>query len=371
MKNIALFVFIAVIYCFPTLAAGEKSNVQFAWFSSLYPEHSFWRQNWQLSHAAAEQLGVSLTPFYLNSDQVKYQRLLQEVSDNANFDGMVFVNLKKQDKAIVNLINKSQQYGVNHTIPMDYQTTGVPGQKGSRWIGEILVDEEQSGYDLAKRLIEEAIEKNTVGKDGKIRVFTINGSKTDSVGIRREKGFLKAINEYDNVVLQQRFNARHWSKEESYKFTRSALRRYPLTNVVISGNDDIALGVIEAAHELGIQPGKKVLTGGIDGTVELLEKIKQGEAVCTISGLFLHGAWSVVVLYDYLQGIDISENGSSTINVENTLIDNNNVSEYLTAFKQRNWQEIDFLKFSKAKHKDRKLYEFSLSTVVEQLTQAK
>lgn len=352
-------------------ANAEQKPLSFVWFSSLYPEHSFWRQNWEFTKAAADQLNITLTPYYLNSDQVKYKTLLAELGKDERFDGVIFVNLKKQDRAIVELIQAGKQAGVNHTIPMNYAITGKPGANNSKWVAEVLVDEEKSGYDLAKRLITQAQKQGLADEQGNILVFSINGSKTDSVGVRREQGFLKAIAEYDNVVLQQKFNARHWSKQESYKFARLALKRYPKTHVVISGNDDIALGVIEAAKEHGLNPGKDILTGGIDGTTELLEKVNAGDAVCTISGLFLHGAWSLIVLNDHLKGAAIAERGSHTINVGNTLVDSSNVALYLSAFRERNWQDIDFLSFSKSENSKLERYAFSLDSIVKQLSESK
>ncbi|GAA5317068.1 MAG: ABC transporter substrate-binding protein [Candidatus Pelagadaptatus aseana] len=358
---------LVVLACFSGPLLAEDKTLKFAWFSSLYPEHSFWQQNWAFSKAAADDLGVELTPYYLNSDQIQCQSALKAVQKDGSYKGIIFINMKSQNQSLIELIDQGQAPAVSHTIPLDYAKTGAPGAEGSQWVAEILVDEEKSGYDLAKKLIDEAIANQLFDQDGKVQVFAIIGSKTDSVGLIREKGFLRAVGEYDNVVLHQIFYARHWSSEESYKFTVTALKRYPETTVVLSGNDDIALGVIDAARQQGRQPGRDILTGGIDGTVELMKKVRQGEAVCTVGGLFLHGAWSLVVLYDYLNGVSLDDQGGSIVRVDNTVIDRSNVGNYLQAFEQANWEKIDFTVFSKYQTPDDKGYEFAMPRIVDQL----
>lgn len=344
---------------------AEPNALKFAWFAELYPEHSFWAQHLAFSQAVANDLNVELSTNYAETDQIIYKRLLQEAIDQG-VDGLLLINIKKQDQAILSILDGGTVPAISNVLPMDYNIVGQPREKYADWIGEVLVDEVKSGYDLANLLIAEARKKNLLGKDGKLHMVAIAGNQSDGVGIRRNEGLMKAVAEHSDLILHQMFYEPNWSRVGGERFTIASLKRYPETSIIWSANDDISLGVIEGVKKSKLVPGKDVLTGGIDGTIDVIEKVATGEAVCTVSGLFMHGGWVTILLHDYLNGIDFESDTGVIINVDNTVIDINYAQAYLDKFADGNWDKIDFKKLSKVHNPNLKTYEFSVGILLEQ-----
>ena len=70
----------------------------------------------------------------------------------------------------------------------DHEKMGHPGEKYKQWLFGYLPDDTHSGYILAKRLIEKAMEDGLEGKDDIINVIGVSGHETSAASILREKG---------------------------------------------------------------------------------------------------------------------------------------------------------------------------------------
>jgi inositol transport system substrate-binding protein len=108
-------------------------------------------------------------------------------------------------------------------------------------------------------------------------IVFITGKPGGSAAIDRAKGVhdtIKAAGEKYKIVAEQTAN---WARSESLTVTQNVLTSLGYTpDAIIAANDDMALGALEALHQMGIPTGK-ILVLGIDGLPEALVKIKDGE----------------------------------------------------------------------------------------------
>ena len=347
--------------------AADPNPLKIAWFSELGPEHSFWKQNHAFASAAAQDLGVELIPHYVHSDQILYRELLADCvapASDRRVDGVIFLNIKRQGHALLRTIEQGDVPAISNVLSMDYSEVGMPRGRYQNWIGEIIDNEAYNGHRLAMRLIKQARARKLQAPDGRIHLVAVNGKATDSAAERRHRGLLKAVAEQDDVTLHQTFYAVNWSRDEGELFARVALQRYPRTCVVWCANDDVLLGVLKASETLGRSTGRDLLVGSIDGTIDVIRKVASGEVECTLGGLSLHGGWAVVLMHDYLHGIDFRDDTGLLIRNETMMIDRKVASEYLDRLGDGDWSRVDFQRFSKVYRPDLESYPFSLAEVM-------
>ncbi len=352
----------ASVFALPVVCFAQEKTGSVLWVSTLNPEHSFWAENLRFSRAAARDLGFELEPVFLNSDQGAYARLLDDVAADPRYVGAVLPNLKNQAPGIIARIQKTGIPTVTDVIPMDFGLVGEP-RRTSAWIAELRTDEEENGRQLLLRLVESARTRGLSGEDGRVDVIAIGGSRTDSVGRARLRGFDAAVAQDPMITVRQVFHSEQWSRQQSARILQTAIRRYPTTTVIWSANDDIAIGVIETLWEMGREPGTEFAIGGIDATPEMLSLVLGRVATLTIGGLTLHGAWSLVVLHDYLEGSrEWLEDGVITISGE--IIDAGNVQMYVDLL-VADASDVDFLRFSAVAAHGESGYRFAMRSLVE------
>jgi len=140
------------------------------------------------------------------------------------------------------------------------------------WVTHIGIDSVTTGYETAKTLFE------AIGGEGK--VFAVLGMLGNNAQIGRWKGFQMAHKEYPGIELVG-FEVGDWQKAKSFNLTANALIANPDLDAVWCANDSMAMGSLEALRAKGL--AGKVPVAGADAIPEMLEAIKNGEAVATAS----------------------------------------------------------------------------------------
>lgn len=345
--------------------AEPEPALTFAWFSELNAEHSYWKQNFAFAQAAADDLGVRLLPHHVESDQVLYRELLGRVvgagaDQSGAADGVIFLNIKGQNAALLEIIERGSVPAISNVLTMDYETVGEPRDRYSKWLAEFYDDEERNGFEVARHLFEAAADTRTPRLGRTIHAIAIHGKKADSASIGRREGLNQALDEHPHVQIEQEFYATNWSRSEGKRFVEVSLRRYPNLSVIWCANDDVLLGALEAIEERGLLPGDDVYLGGIDGTVEVARRVADGSVVCTVAGLTFHSGWALVLLHDYLRGTDFANDTGVLVRNSNTIITQDNAATYLEVFGDGDWSSIDFRQYSKVLNPDLVRYDFSV-----------
>ncbi|UIN02568.1 substrate-binding domain-containing protein [Yersinia ruckeri] len=107
-------------------------------------------------------------------------------------------------------------------------------------------------------------------------IVLLTGQPGSSSNIERTKGIrdsLKAGGAKYKIVIDQTGN---WMRSEGMRITENvlpSLKKHP--QVILSANDDMALGAIEALRGQGVQPGEIMVTG-FDAVPEALARVRDG-----------------------------------------------------------------------------------------------
>ena len=227
------------------------------------------------------------------------------------------------------------------------------------WIGTLIPNNVDAGYKIAISLIEKARIKNIEP----LNIVAINGSRETPASQEREKGLKLALAENPDVKLKQILYG-EWNQELSYSMMKGLLNRYPDIKMIWAANDPMALGAIKALKENALKPGEDVFVSGLNWSNEAIENIQNGEMCASVGGHFMVPGWSLVILYDYHNGIDFKDTGTLELQIDIfDVITSSNANTYSTYLEDKDWDKIDFKMFSKSYNHKVLDYDFSLDKI--------
>ena len=139
-------------------------------------------------------------------------------------------------------------------------------------VGSDFVKEgEQAGYWLEKEL------KKRGAADEDIHIVVLKGTEGSSSQIGRTEGFFSVAEDHDNwIVLGQEYA--DFTSAKGREVMEGMLRRYRDIDVVVSQNDDMTFGAIEAIRESGRTVGVDgdIIVISVDGTHDALTMVADG-----------------------------------------------------------------------------------------------
>lgn len=328
---------------------------------------SFWDTVEAVMREAAQDLNMDLTVIYGGRNhreivQLFEKALSEKKPKRRQYDAVVFQGQKKNGVDLLKIAEKFRvpafifNAGLSEEQGREF---GGPREKFRYFIGQMLPDDQRAGYDLLNILVDEAKAKKNLSPQDKVPVLAISGNVADEASVLRVKGLKEAIAQRQDVTLLQVTPAQ-WNREKARGVFHHLQNRYPEANVVWAANDPMALGIIEAKKQRGVDPQFSPLwTGGIDWTPEALLSVAEGKMVATIGGHFMEGAWALVLIHDYLHDRDFAEENLKWQSPM-TAIRLSNLQDYLSLIIQKQWSKIDFSLFSKVLNPQIKKYHFDI-----------
>ncbi|MET3473474.1 erythritol transport system substrate-binding protein [Novosphingobium sp. 1529] len=118
---------------------------------------------------------------------------------------------------------------------------------------------------------------------GKGPYVELVGKESDTNATVRSRGFHEVLDQYRGLVPIARQSA-NWSQSEAFTRMQSILQAHPEVKGVIAGNDTMAMGALAALQGAG---RSDVLVVGFDGSNDMRDAIRHGQAVATV----LQPAW--------------------------------------------------------------------------------
>ena len=293
------------------LAAAENAHVKSKAPASVvflnpgFSDVPFWVGYSAFMQAAADDLGMHLEVIYGERDS---QRLLESarslMARDKQPDYLVFVNEMYTAPQLLRLFADSpiKLFSLHSTLTLEQQQM-IGGSRGQyrNWIGSLVPNDEQAGYWMAKALI-----GKLKGQPGSLLAFA--GVRFTPSATLREDGLRRALREHPEIKLQQVLQG-EWKRQRAYEQAQLMLARYPEVRLVWSANDEMAYGVMQAARELGKQPGKDIYLAALNNSDEVLQARIDGTLSVLASGHFTLGGWAMVMLHDYHAGLDFAARG--------------------------------------------------------------
>ncbi|WP_339780814.1 ABC transporter substrate-binding protein [uncultured Thalassospira sp.] len=328
------------------VVAAPADAPRVAFINPGYGDRGFWKDVSDTMHVAARQFGFQIVEF--DSDR---QWPLMAQNANRVFamdpppDYIIASNEHQQGARIVIEANARHIpiFMLLNDLTVDQKKrVGQPGTNLPYWIATLTPDNKKAGFDLARSLVlaDEKLHADQPGRD--ICLLSLAGDWNTPASLDRLEGLDVALAKYPQLVEKRRLIA-NWSYDEAYKRTASLLPEGCL-DAVWAASDDIARGAIAAIEDAGKVAGKDVVVGGVNWSAEGLKLVKEGKMTMTHGGHFLAGAWIMVMVNDFRNGVDVQGRGPDYA-FSMQAITGDNVDRFEEKFGQRDWNKIDFSKF--------------------------
>lgn len=360
------FIALGLVFCNTYFAFAEE-KIKVTFLNPGSDDDPFFGMLASFMRAAAEDIDVELEIIPCDRNHLRMRQNGDAILEREERpDYLVLIN---EQNTAVEILKKADLLGVktfvfNEGFFDQYkEILGEPREKHKNWLGELLPDDFQSGYLLAKEMIDLAIENGNVGDDGNVYVAGLAGVHLTSSSMQRVKGLETAVSEYTNVVINQVTPALY-ERERAKRISRGLIKRYPKLNIIWAASDGMALGASEAMTELDKVSGMDLYTGGVDWAAEAIDAVKTGTLTATVGGHFMDGAWALIMLYDFHHGYEFEHLRAKS---KFSALTSKNIQTYLDKLGDQDWSKIDFKLYSKTYNKEIDKYDFSLDAVLENL----
>lgn len=357
------------ILLFSTLLYAEMKPLNVLFISHAKEDQPFTNLVNTFSKAVSKDLNINLKFVFPPDDMISsygnlnlytYESFAKPYFFSQNKpDVIISVLFRKTGKQILEFSKESNVpvFIVNTNIPKnDRVDIQEPRSYYQNFLGLVAANELQAGELLFNSLLNKV--KKEKLKD-KIEVIGINGPRGASESIERENGLKKAVSRQTNVTLHQIVYA-NWDTEMAYNQTLKLLRRYPNLDMIWTASDSLALGAQKAISELN----KNVIVGGIDWSDKGIVNVANGNLDVTVGGHYMNGGIALILLYDYFNGKDFKDELGVEINFDMFSLTSSNIEKYKEDFSSKQWDKIDFKKYSKVLNPSLENYDFSLDRLI-------
>ncbi len=342
----------------PRVAAKAPASVVF--LNPGFSDEPFWVGYSDFMQAAADDLGMQLEVIYgeRNPPQL-LEKARSVLARDKQPDYLIFVNEMYTAPELLRLFADSpiKLFSLHSTLTPEQQQI-IGGSRGQyrNWIGSLIPNDEQAGYWMAKALI-----AKLKGKPGSLLAFA--GVRLTPSSSLREDGLHRALREHPEIKLQQMLQG-EWKRQRAYEQAQLMLPRHPEVQLVWSANDEMAFGVMQAAEELGRQPGKDIYLSALNNSDEVLQARIDGKLCVLVGGHFTLGGWAMVMLHDYHAGLDFAaRGGKDRVDQLFSLLDAKQAA-YLKKRLKVPGYGLNFRQFSAVYHPQIKDYGFSIKPLL-------
>jgi len=161
------------------------------------------------------------------------------------------------------------------------------------WVIHTSPDNVIGGYQTAKALFE------AMGGSGE--VFVIQGMLGNTAAIDRFRGFEQAQREFPGINVV-RNDTGNWTTATALNLVETWLPLHPNVGGIWNANDNMATGTLQALAQAG-KLGQ-VAVVGFDGNTDIVEAIRDGNAIATISANgYLQAGYTLAILYSVWTGL--------------------------------------------------------------------
>jgi erythritol transport system substrate-binding protein len=242
------------------------------------PSNPYWKAEADTAKAAVTKLGYKATVSANNNDPETQNQLI-ETAINDKVVG-ILLDPAGADESVA-----AVQKAVDAKIPVvlinaEIAKTGLAKAQ--------IVSNNAQGANLGAEAWAEAMNY----KGTYVELF---GKPSDNNAQVRSDGYKSVIAQYPDLKLVGKEIA-NWDRQTGQEKMESLLSKNPDVKGVVAGNDEMALGAINALKEKGKLSQVKVL--GFDGNQDAANAVKKGEMVATVLQPIVEGTEKAITQLD-------------------------------------------------------------------------
>jgi erythritol transport system substrate-binding protein len=260
------------------------------------PSNPYWKAEADTAKAEAEKLGYKTT-VAANKNDPETQNQLIETAINDKVAGILL------DPAGAEESVAAVQKAVDAKIPV------------------VLINAEIAKTGLAKaQIVSNNAQGATIGAEEWAKAMNYKGTYVELFGKPsdnnaqvRSDGYKSVLAQYPDLKQVGKEIA-NWDRQQGQDKMEALLSKNPDVKGVIAGNDEMALGAINALKEKGKLADVKVL--GFDGNQDAVNAVKKGEMVATVLQPIYEGTKKAIAQLD-----SVIKNGNTGVPDEKQAID--------------------------------------------------
>jgi ribose transport system substrate-binding protein len=250
-------------------------------------------------------------------DNVDEQKAMVEQVLKDKPDAVVFIPV--DDVAMIDPVKRLNEA----KIPVVLVSNPLPGS----FVTYVGADDFEIGYREARYLFD------TLGGNGKIVV--IEGTPAAPTNRERVRGYKRAFAEYPGIEVLGS-GVGNYQQPDAKRVMQKFLADYPQIDAVLSANDGMALGVLEALKEAN----RTSIVIGINGILPAVKQIETGAILATVDfNMFKIGCVATRAAVRHLKREPLPEK----VMLPAEIIDKTNYKAWLVPVEQRScpeWSEI-------------------------------
>jgi len=351
--------------------SDKAHSIDVTYISQTRDLTPYWSNTYAVAQAAAKDLNINLTIVEGQGHHLYQAEVLAKlVLAQKKPDLLIFHAYKQNaykyfdslEQARIPFITYSN-FTDTHTLPAHKQL-GRPQGKYQYWLSEHHVENAQGAALLVDSLIRQAKNKQ-VPSNKKLKVLALSGDLILQ-SLERSIGVAAQVSDIDNVILVQDIIA-NWSAEDARNKFKKLYARHKGIDVVWASSDVMAIGALNGAIDLGLEPNENIFIGGFDWNQDAINKIRNKELSASAGGQFYHIAWLLVQVYDHFNNqspfdVEVKDN---KVNDTYAIIDQNNLTLFEQLTDINNLDDINFYCFTKT-YTRQKNYDFSMLNLLHQ-----
>ena len=357
---------VAAAWAVASLPAAAQSVV---FINPGKADETYWVSAADAMHRAAHSLGMQLRVIYAERDRLEpiaIARRLAQLPPAQRPQYVIFTNDYSVAPGVLRALEGSgiQAFLTYSGIQPELRDqVGVPRGRYPFWLGSLEPRAQDAGYLTARALIAAARKQPQLkAADGKFHMLAIAGDRSTPSSVARNQGMHRAVQEAPDALLLQEVYG-EWRRDKARVQAQELFQRYPEARLVWSGNDEMALGAMQAWQVRGGKPGKDALFSGVNTSAQAFEALRQQELTALAGGHFLAGAWALVLLFDYHRGVDFRAEGLELVYPMFKLFSAHSSLRFEKSF-GTGQRPLDFKPFSKYHHPALRHYDFDLEKLL-------
>jgi ribose transport system substrate-binding protein len=274
-----------VLFASPAKAADEKMTIAVFTKNLTNPAYEAFRI---AADQIARTVGARIVHYAPKQpDNVDEQKAMVEQVLKDRPDAVVFIPV--DDVAMVGSVKKLN----DAKIPIVLASNPLPGN----FVTYIGADDFEIGYREARYLFE------NLGGKGKIVV--IEGTPAAPTNGERVRGYKRAFAEYPGIEVLGS-GVGNYQQPDAKRVMTKFLGDYPQIDAVLSANDGMALGVLEALKEAN----RTSVVIGINGILPAVKQIESGAILASVDfNMFKIGCTATRAAVRYLKREPLPEKG--------------------------------------------------------------
>lgn len=295
-------------------AANEKTIAVFTKNLTNPAYESFRIAADQVARAAGARI-VHYVP--KKPDNVDEQKAMVEQVLKDRPDAVVFIPV--DDVAMIDSVRKLNEAGV----PIVLAANPLPGH----FVSFVGADDFEIGYRQARYLFEKL--------GGKGKIVVIEGTAVAPTNRERVRGYKRALAEFPGIEVLGSGTG-NYQQPDARRVMEKFLGDYPRIDAVLSANDSMALGALEALKDAN----RTAVVIGINGILPAVKLIESGALLASVDfNMFKIGCTATRAALRHLEGEPLPEK----IMLPAEIIDRSNFKAWLVPVDQRScpeWNEV-------------------------------